>query len=109
MHRRRRFGDRQATARRLLLAATAESAYGPNLDIDWDAAPDPAKSWLPDERISLYGTWLWRWLNAEQRTELGKHELVSMGIYAQSMLSMLMFRDVVECGELVDELDRKAA
>ncbi|MFD0365329.1 diiron oxygenase [Nocardia sp. GCM10030253] len=109
VRRRRHIGDRQATARRLLFAGTAESAYDPDLDIDWDAAPDPDKNWLPEERISLYGTRLWRRLSADQRRELGKHELVSMlsvGIYAQSMLSMLMFRDVVERRELVDDHTR---
>ncbi|WP_328413467.1 hypothetical protein [Nocardia sp. NBC_00403] len=52
VHRRRRTGDRQNTARRLLLAATAESAYDPDLDIDWDAAPDPAKVGMLDGTVT---------------------------------------------------------
>lgn len=109
VRRRRRIGDRQDIARRLLFAGVADSAYDPDLDIDWAAAPDPNLNWLPDERISIYGTRLWRRLTPAQRRELGRHELVSMlsvGIYAQSMLSMLMFRDVVEGRGLVDDRTR---
>ncbi|MGV9612630.1 diiron oxygenase [Nocardia xishanensis] len=109
VRRRRHIGDRQATARRLLSAGAAEAAYDPDLDIDWDAPPDPAKHWLPPERVSLYGSTLWELLTPEQRRELGKHELVSMlgiGIYAQSMVSMLMFRDVVESRDPVDDHTR---
>ncbi|MBJ8344801.1 diiron oxygenase [Antrihabitans sp. YC2-6] len=108
VRRRRHVGDRQLTARRLLFAAS-EANYDPDLDIDWDAAPDPDKDWLPAQRVSLYGTRLWHSLDDEQRRELGKHELVSMlsaGIYAQSILSMLMFRDIVEGDGLVDDLTR---
>ncbi|WP_431957069.1 diiron oxygenase [Nocardia lijiangensis] len=109
VQRRRHIGDRQTTARRLLFAGAAEAAYDPDLDIDWDAAPGPTKNWLPPERISLYGSRLWERLSPEQRRELGKHELVSMlsvGIYAQSMLSMLMFRDVIESRDPVDDHTR---
>lgn len=109
VRRRRHIGDRQSTARRLLFAGVAEAAYDPDLDIDWDAPPDPALNWLPPERVSLYGSRLWERLSPEQRRELGKHELVSMlsvGIYAQSMLSMLMFRDVIESHDPVDDHTR---
>ncbi|MCP2291554.1 diiron oxygenase [Nocardia amikacinitolerans] len=109
VRRRRHIGDRQSTARRLLFAGVAEAAYDPDLDIDWDAPPDPALNWLPPERVSLYGSRLWERLSPEQRRELGKHELVSMlsvGIYAQSMLSMLMFRDVIESRDPVDDHTR---
>lgn len=105
---RRRVGDRQETARRLLFAAS-ETKYDADLDIDWDAAPDPEKYWLPAERVSIYGTRLWHRLDEAQRRELGKHELVSMlsaGIYAQSILSMLTFRDIVEGAGLVDDQTR---
>ncbi|MET8774187.1 diiron oxygenase [Nocardia sp. NPDC004654] len=109
VRRRRHIGDRQSIARRLLFAGVAEAAYDPDLDIDWDATPDPALNWLPPERVSLYGSGLWERLSPEQRRELGKHELVSMlsvGIYAQSMLSMLMFRDVIESRDPVDDQTR---
>ena len=105
---RRGVGDRQKTAQRLLFAA-AEAGYDGELDINWDAPLEPGKYWLPPHLVSVYGTRLWHELTEQQRTELGKHELVNiltLGVYAECALSMLMFRDIAEGDELADDQSR---
>jgi hypothetical protein len=106
--RRRSVGDRQKTAQRLLFAA-AETGYDGELDINWDAPLEPGKDWLPPRLVSIYGTRLWRSMTAQQQTELGKHELVNiltLGVYAECALSMLMFRDIAEADGLADDSSR---
>ncbi|MBD0323195.1 MAG: diiron oxygenase, partial [Aldersonia sp.] len=93
---RTRAEDRERTATRLL-RSSAERFYDPDVDIDWDAPWEDGKYWLPEHRVSLYGTRLWRNLTPEQRIELGKHELVSLlsfGIYAEGLLSSVLLRVV---------------
>lgn len=88
--------DRERTAERLL-RSSAERFYDPDVDIDWDAPWVAGKSWLPEQRVSLYGTKLWQRLTPEQRVELGKHELVSLlsfGIWAEGVLSSVLLRVV---------------
>jgi P-aminobenzoate N-oxygenase AurF len=88
--------DREKTADRLL-RSSAERFYDPDVDIDWDAPWVPGKTWLPEHRVSLYGTKLWQRLTPEQRIELGKHELVSLlsfGIWAEGVLSSVLLRVV---------------
>ncbi|WP_068277538.1 AurF N-oxygenase family protein [Aldersonia kunmingensis] len=88
--------DRERTAARLL-RSSAEKFYDPDVDIAWDAPWVEGKAWLPEERISLYGTKLWDQLTPEQRIELGKHELVSLlsfGIWAEAVLSGILLRVV---------------
>ncbi len=99
----RTVGDRQKTAARLL-KSSAERFYDAEVDIDWDAPWDPDKHWLPEHRVSLYGTPLWDKLTAEQRIELGKNEIVSIlsfGMYAEGFLSAFLLR-VVGRGSLSD-------
>ena len=105
---RRGVGERQKTAQRLLFAA-AEASYDGELDINWDAPIEPGKYWLPPHLVSVYGTRLWDSLTEQQKTELGKHELVNiltLGVYAECALSMLMFRDIAEADGLADDSSR---
>lgn len=106
----RMVGDRQKTAQRLL-RSTAERAYNGELDIDWDAALDPEKGWLPEHRQTLYGTKAWDQMTTEQRLELGKHEsiaVLSFGIYAEVGLSMMLMRSVIENPVIADDHCRYA-
>ncbi|HEY8372465.1 MAG TPA: diiron oxygenase [Pseudonocardiaceae bacterium] len=84
--------DREKTAERLL-NSSARNSYDPQVDIDWDAPLLPGTYYLPQHRISLYGTDLWEQLTEEQRIELSKHEVASMasnGIWFEVILMQLL-------------------
>jgi len=107
---RRTVADRQRAAQRLLMSAVDES-YDGDLDIDWDGDVDPELDWLPERLSALYGTDIWRELSASERRELGRHELVnllSFAVYAETTLTLLLFRDLAEHRELVDDVTRWA-
>ncbi|WP_018683456.1 AurF N-oxygenase family protein [Actinokineospora enzanensis] len=78
-----------------LLDASARTSYDPHLDIDWQAPLDPTKAYMPLERVSLYGTDLWRNLTPEQQIELSKHEIASIagvGLWFEIILMQLLVR-----------------
>ncbi|MGQ0840521.1 AurF N-oxygenase family protein [Actinokineospora sp.] len=78
-----------------LLDASVRNTYDPHLDIDWSAPPVEGKAYMPLERVSLYGTDLWRGLSPEQRTELSKHEMASIasvGLWFEIILMQLLVR-----------------
>src|SRR6476469_6473421 len=86
--------DREVTAERLL-DSSMRNSYDPNVDVDWDAPLVEGKGFLPEERVSLYGTALWDRLTPEQRIELAKHELgsiTSVGLWTEIVLMQLMAR-----------------
>ncbi|MFC4946499.1 AurF N-oxygenase family protein [Pseudonocardia sp. GCM10023141] len=85
---------RDRTAARLLKSSAARS-YDPDVDIDWSEPALPDKYFLPEHRVSLYGTPLWERLSPEQRRELGKQEILSItsfGIYAEVALMHLLLK-----------------
>ena len=86
--------DRDRTAERLL-DSSMRNSYDPDVDIDWDAPLVEGKGFMPEERVSLYGTVLWDRLSAEQRLELGKHEIGSItgvGLWTEIVLMQLLAR-----------------
>jgi hypothetical protein len=86
--------DRDRTAERLL-DSSMRNSYDPDVDIDWDAPLVEGKSFMPEERVSLYGTALWDGLSAEQRVELTKHEIgsiTSVGLWTEIVLMQLLAR-----------------
>jgi hypothetical protein len=86
--------DREVTAERLL-DSSVRNSYQPDLDVDWDAPLVEGKGFLPEERVSLYGTPLWDGLSPEQRTELAKHEIgsiTSVGLWTEILLMQLLAR-----------------
>ncbi|MFD0900153.1 AurF N-oxygenase family protein [Actinomadura sediminis] len=90
--------EREATARRLLRSA-AKASFDPGVEIDWDAPMEPGKYFLPPERVSLYGTDVWRALDEERRIELSRHELASMtyvGVWLEVSLMQLFMRFVYD-------------
>jgi hypothetical protein len=87
--------DRNATAARLL-RSSAKKSYDPVVDIDWDAPLAEDKVWIPEHRVSLYGTELWARLTPEQRVELGKHEacsVASVGLWFETLLMQRLLKD----------------
>ncbi|GAA14907.1 AurF N-oxygenase family protein [Gordonia alkanivorans] len=103
-------GDRQKTAQRLL-RSTADRSYDGELDIDWDAPIVPGKPWLPEHRVSLYGTELWDRMTDEERLTLNMHEAVailSYGIFAEVGLSTNLLRGVFANPDLIDDHMRYA-
>ena len=80
-----------------LLRASARRSYDPDVDIDWDAAPDDELWWMQPERTSLYGTALWERLSPARQRELVKHEtasLVHMGWWFETLLMQGLLREV---------------
>jgi hypothetical protein len=86
--------DRDVTAERLL-DSSMRNSYDPDVDVDWEAPLAEGKAYLPEERVSLYGTSLWQGLTPEQRVELGKHEIgsiTSVGLWTEIVLMQLLAR-----------------
>lgn len=90
--------SREPTAERLL-NSSARSSYDPEVDIDWSAPLADDMYFLPPERLSLYGTELWRGMSEEQRIELSRHEvcsLASVGIWFEVILMELLSRYIYD-------------
>ncbi len=88
--------DQQMKATQLL-AASVKHSYDPQIDIDWDAASDPGKWYLPERFCSLHGTPIWGALSEEQKIECSRQELVgslSMGVWTEYMLLQMVARYV---------------
>jgi hypothetical protein len=81
-----------------LLKGSVKKSYAPIVDIDWDAALDPDKFYLPAETVSLYGTPLWDKMTREQQIELSRQELVntlSAGIWFENILNQALLRKMM--------------
>jgi len=86
--------DRDVTAERLL-DSSMRNSFDPDVDVDWDAPLVEGKTYLPAERVSLYGTALWDRLTPEQRIELAKHEIGSIagvGLWTEILLMQMLAR-----------------
>jgi hypothetical protein len=84
----------EATANRLL-NSSARNSYDPDVDIDWDAPLPDDKMFMPETRMSLYGTALWDQMTPEQRITLSKHELASLvgtGLWFELILIQMLTR-----------------
>ncbi|MDX8036263.1 diiron oxygenase [Lentzea sp. BCCO 10_0856] len=91
-----RVADREKTAERLL-KSSAEKFYDPEVDIDWSAPLVDGLFYIPEQRISLYGTPLYESLTHEQRIELSKHELASIasvGLWFELLLMQMLVKVV---------------
>lgn len=94
----KRIPDPEKTAERLQ-RSSAQRFYDPDVDIDWDAPLVDGLRYMPEHRVSIYGTYLWDRLTLEQRLELGRQEsiaIASFGIYAEVGLMMGLLRQVQE-------------
>ncbi|MFS8101269.1 diiron oxygenase [Lentzea alba] len=91
-----RVADREKTAERLL-KSSAEKFYDPEVDIDWSAPLVDGLFYIPEQRISLYGTPLYESLSDSQRIELSKHELASIasvGLWFELLLMQMLVKVV---------------
>ncbi|TMF15049.1 MAG: diiron oxygenase [Chloroflexi bacterium] len=91
--------EREETAQRLLRAA-AKRSFDPASDIDW-TTPINDDDWfyIPEHRVSLYGTRLWESMTRRQRIALSRHEVASMaqtGIWFELILMQLLVRFVYD-------------
>lgn len=89
--------DRNTVATRLLAGSVTRS-YQPIVDIDWDAALDPAKYFLPPQLLSLYDTPMWHAMNESERIELSRQELanvLSVGIWFENILNQALLRSLL--------------
>lgn len=79
-----------------LLRSSAKKSYDPHVDIDWEAPLVEGALWMPEHRVSLYGTELWHRMTPEQRVELGKHEacsVASIGLWFETLLMQRLLKD----------------
>jgi hypothetical protein len=90
--------DREQVADRLL-RASAEHSHDPLAEIDWDAPLVEGMFFLPERRISLYGTPLWERMSHDQRVELSRHEVAStagIGIWFEVILMQMLSRYIYD-------------
>ncbi|CAB4717525.1 MAG: diiron oxygenase [Actinobacteria bacterium] len=88
--------DRLVTAGRLLRTAVKHS-YDPEVELDWESEPVPGLWWVPEHRVSLYGTPLWEQMSLEQRIELSRHECASahaIELWVETVLMQMLIRYV---------------
>jgi hypothetical protein len=90
--------DREAIAQRLLRASTQKS-FDPEVDIDWEQALADDMFFMPEHRVSLYGTQLWDRMSLRQRVDLSRHEIAStasVGIWFELILLQLLARHIYD-------------
>ena len=91
-------GYREDIAARLLRAA-AQKSYNPDTDIEWPESIANDRFFLPQHRVSLYGTPLWSHMSDEQRILLSRHEVASMaqaGVWFELILGQLLIRFIYD-------------
>ena len=90
--------DRELVATRLL-RSSAHLSLDPVTALDWDAELDPTLFALPPQRVSLYGTELWRTMTPEQQVQLSWHEFAStasVGLWFEIILMQSLLRYVYD-------------
>ncbi|MQY22612.1 AurF N-oxygenase family protein [Nocardia macrotermitis] len=78
-----------------LLVASARHSYDPRVDVDWDQPLAEDRWFLPEKRISLYGTDLYESLSHEQQVLLSREELaasLASGVWTELILLQLVAR-----------------
>ncbi|WSM79515.1 diiron oxygenase [Streptomyces cellulosae] len=86
---------RQTKKATQLLVASARHSYDPRVDVNWDEPLEEGKWFLPEKRISLYGTDLYDSLSMEQKLLLSREELASSlaaGVWTEHILLHLVSR-----------------
>ena len=89
---------REELARRLVRAA-AKRSFDPDVDIEWPAHVDDDRFFIPEHRVSLYGTHLWERMTPAQRIALSRHEVASMaqaGVWFELILGQLLIRFIYD-------------
>ncbi|WNI17991.1 AurF N-oxygenase family protein [Actinacidiphila sp. ITFR-21] len=95
---RRRDADplaRQTKKASQLLIASAKHSYDPRVDINWDEPLEEGKWFLPEKRISIYGTDMYEALTLEQKLRLSREEMgssLAAGVWTEHILMHLVSR-----------------
>jgi hypothetical protein len=90
--------DREMIAQRLL-RASAQKSFDPEVDVDWKQPLVDDMFYMPEHRVSLYGTPLWERMSRRQRIDLSRHEIAStasVGIWFELILLQLLARHVYD-------------
>ena len=90
--------DREAIAQRLL-RASAQKSFDPEVDVDWEQPLVDDMFYMPEHRVSLYGTPLWERMSHAQRVDLSRHEIAStasVGIWFELILLQLLARHIYD-------------
>ena len=98
--------DREAIAERLLRASAVKS-FDPEVDVDWGQPLLDDHFFMPEHRVSLYGTELWASMTRQQRIDLSRHEIAStasVGIWFEIVLLQLLARHIYDLSPTNDHV-----
>jgi hypothetical protein len=98
--------EREAIAERLLRASVQKS-FDPEVDVDWEAPLLDDHFFMPEHRVSLYGTPLWDRMTRRQRIDLSRHEIAStasVGIWFELILLQLLARHIYDLSPTSDHV-----
>ena len=98
--------EREEIAERLLRASALKS-FDPEMDVDWDEPLAPDLFFMPEHRVSLYGTPLWERMSRQQRIDLSRHEIAStasVGIWFELILLQMLARHVYDLDPTTDHV-----
>jgi hypothetical protein len=98
--------DREAIAQRLLRASVQKS-FDPEVDVDWEQPLVDDMFYMPEHRVSLYGTPLWDRMSHRQRVDLSRHEIAStasVGIWFELLLLQLLARHIYDLPATTDHV-----
>lgn len=98
--------DRETIAERLLRASSQKS-FDPEVDVDWEQPLLDDAFYMPEHRVSLYGTPLWERLSHRQRIDLSRHEIAStasVGIWFELILLQLLTRHIYDLPPTTDHV-----
>lgn len=87
--------ERQTKKASQLLIASAKHSYDPRIDVNWDEPLEEGKWFLPEKRISIFGTDLYDSLSMEQKLILSREELgssLTAGVWTEHILMHLVSR-----------------
>ncbi|MBJ7594684.1 MAG: diiron oxygenase [Candidatus Dormibacteraeota bacterium] len=82
-----------------LLRASAQKSFDPEVDVDWEQPLVDGMFYMPEHRVSLYGTPLWERMSHAQRVDLSRHEIAStasVGIWFELILLQLLARHIYD-------------
>lgn len=97
---------REAIAGRLIRASVQKS-FDPEVDVDWEQPLLDDVFYMPEHRVSLYGTRLWEGMSRQQRIQLSRHEvasIASVGIWFELVLLQLLARHIYDLPATTDHV-----
>ncbi|MBJ7610306.1 MAG: diiron oxygenase [Candidatus Dormibacteraeota bacterium] len=98
--------SREAMAQRLI-RASAQKSFDPEVDVEWAQPPASDLFYMPEHRVSLYGTRIWERMTRQQRIDLSRHEIAStasVGIWFELILLQLLARHIYDLSPTSDHV-----